>query len=63
MLSGAMCATCGFTHFLPWSYFFFMGTLLLHRLRRDEKRCAMKYGKFWSLYTQKVQYKLLPGVW
>ena len=63
MLSWAMCATCGVSHFLPWSYFFFIGTLLLHRLHRDEKRCAAKYGKLWDVYTDKVKYKLVPGLW
>lgn len=63
MLSWAMCATCGMEHVLPWSYFFFMGTLLVHRLKRDEKRCAAKYGKGWDLYASQVRWKLIPGVW
>lgn len=62
MQAWAMCATCGFTHFLPWSYFFFMCTLLYHRSLRDEKRCQSKYGKYWEEYCQKVKYRILPGV-
>ena len=63
MLSFAMCATCGMTHLLPWTYFFYMAILLYHRIHRDEKRLAMKYGKYWQLYTSKVPYKLMPGLW
>lgn len=63
MLSWAMCATCGMEKVLPWSYFFFMGTLLVHRLKRDEKRCASKYGKGWEVYARRVRWKLIPGVW
>jgi 7-dehydrocholesterol reductase len=63
MLSWAMCATCGAEHLLPWSYFLFISVLLYHRIHRDEQRCARKYGKYWEVYTEKVRYKLLPGVW
>jgi 7-dehydrocholesterol reductase len=63
MLSWAMCATCGTTHLLPWTYFFFMSVLLYHRIQRDERRCAKKYGKYWLEYTERVKYKLIPGVW
>lgn len=62
MQAWAMCATCGFTHFLPWSYFFFMTILLCHRSLRDEKRCHNKYGKHWEEYCKQVPYRILPGV-
>ena len=63
VLSGAMCATGGFTHFLPWSYFFFMCTLLYHRAGRDESRCRNKYGKQWDAYCEKVRYRIVPGIY
>ena len=63
MLSWAMCAACGAEHLLPWSYFFFISVLLYHRICRDEKRCAKKYGKYWLDYTEKVRWKLIPGLW
>lgn len=62
MQAWAMCATCGFTHFLPWSYFFFMSVLLYHRSLRDEKRCHSKYGKNWEEYCKHVPYRIIPGV-
>lgn len=58
----AMCAACGFTHILPWSYFFWMLCLLYHRAGRDEKRCRNKYGKIWDDYCQQVPYRFIPGL-
>lgn len=62
MQAWAMCATCGFTHFLPWSYFFFMSVLLYHRSLRDEKRCRSKYGKHWEEYCRQVPSRIIPGI-
>lgn len=62
MLTWSMCATCGFTHFIPWSYFVFMTTLLYHRSIRDDKRCRAKYGKHWEEYCEKVPYVFVPGI-
>lgn len=62
MLTWSMCATCGFTHFIPWSYFIFMTTLLYHRSIRDDKRCRAKYGKHWEEYCEKVPYVFVPGI-
>jgi 7-dehydrocholesterol reductase len=58
-----MCATCGFRHFLPWSYFFFMFVLLNHRIHRDERRCQQKYGKKWEAYCERVSYRLIPWIY
>ncbi|KAL2369754.1 7-dehydrosterol-delta 7-reductase [Blastomyces gilchristii SLH14081] len=62
ILSYAMCATCGFTHLLPWTYAIFMTTILVHRCYRDEERCAKKYGKTWGEYCGKVRWRIIPGV-
>src|ERR1700761_5100647 len=63
MMSFAMCAACGFTHLLPWSYFIYMCVLLCHRAERDEQRCRNKYGKQWEKYCEQVPYRLLPGIY
>lgn len=63
IFSWAMCATCGFTHLLPWSYFFFMCVLLCHRASRDEKRCRNKYGAAWDEYCRRVKWRIVPGVY
>ncbi|KAG5290875.1 7-dehydrosterol-delta 7-reductase [Histoplasma capsulatum G186AR] len=62
ILSYAMCATCGFTHLLPWTYAIFMTTILVHRCYRDEQRCARKYGKTWEEYCEKVRWRIIPGI-
>lgn len=49
-----------FTSPVPYFYFGFLVILLTHRAWRDDKRCAEKYGKYWSQYCQKVPYKIIP---
>lgn len=48
---------------LPFSYFFFLVGLLVHRTYRDDDKCVKKYGKGWEEYCQKVPYKLIPYVY
>lgn len=63
ILSFSMCAACGTTTLLPWTYAIFMTMLLIHRCWRDEERCSKKYGKGWEEYCKKVRWCILPGVW
>lgn len=62
-LAAAWCAPSGFTHFLPWFYFFFLAILLTDRARRDERRCAAKYGHFWEQYRRRVPWRMVPGLY
>ncbi len=62
-LAAAWTLPAGFTHFLPWFYWVFLFILLMDRARRDEKRCAAKYGPWWKEYRQQVRWRVLPGVW
>jgi len=48
---------------IPYFYVFYLTLLLVHRARRDDVRCRLKYGKYWEEYTKQVPYKILPGVW
>lgn len=63
ILSYSMCATCGFTNILPWTYAIFMTTLLIHRCWRDEERCSAKYGKGWEEYCKRVRWVIIPGIY
>ena len=64
VLSFAMCAATGETgRLLPWTYILFMAVLLLHRTRRDEQRCKLKYGKGWAEYCKVVRWVLVPGIY
>lgn len=51
-----------FNHALPYFYVIFLTILLFDRSRRDDKRCALKYGKDWDTYKQHVPYKIIPGI-
>ena len=46
----------------PYFYPFYLTLLLLDRSFRDDKRCADKYGSYWTLYCKAVEYKIIPGV-
>ena len=52
-----------FLHFLPYFYVIFLTILLVHRARRDEKRCQQKYGAYWDEYRRLVPARILPGLW
>jgi 7-dehydrocholesterol reductase len=52
-----------FHNVLPYFYLFFLIALLLDRAYRQEKRCAMKYGKDWDKYCDKVPFRLIPFVY
>lgn len=63
ILSYSMCAVCGFTNILPWTYAIFMTMLLIHRCWRDEERCSKKYGKGWEEYCKRVKWVIVPGIY
>ena len=48
---------------LPWSYVIFLTILLTDRARRDEKRCANKYGAFWEEYCAVARWRMIPGIY
>jgi len=53
---------CGFGSWVPFMYFAFFFTHLMHRAMRDMQRCAAKYGKDWDRYCEKVPYQFVPYV-
>nr|XP_002127572.1 7-dehydrocholesterol reductase [Ciona intestinalis] len=59
----AYCLCCGGDHILPYFYIIYMTILLVHRLYRDEHRCKCKYGEYWTLYVQRVPWRLIPGLY
>merc|ERR1740138_511785 len=65
MCVGWTVACTGPKHGFPWiplSYVAYFWIMDLHRLWRDEERCAAKYKKDWEEYKQKVPYFILPGI-
>lgn len=53
----------GFGHALPWFYVVFLTILLFDRARRDDARCARKYGPVWDEYKRRVKWEVIPGVY
>lgn len=62
LLSLAYSLACGVEYLFPYFYFLFITILLIHRCMRDEHRCSHKYGSSWNQYTQKVPYRIIPGL-
>lgn len=55
--------SCGFGSFIPYFYFFFFLTHLVHRVTRDMERCAKKYGEDWDEYCRRVPWIFIPYVY
>jgi 7-dehydrocholesterol reductase len=53
----------GFNYYLPYFYLTFLFLLLIDRSYRQEKRCAMKYGKDWDKYCERVPFRLIPFIY
>jgi protein-S-isoprenylcysteine O-methyltransferase Ste14 len=59
----AWCLPCGFGSPLPYFYIFYFTILLVHRERRDCAMCAVRYGKDWQAYCERVPYRIIPGIY
>ncbi len=55
--------TCGFGRVLPYFYPIYFAILLIHREWRDAKHCQTKYGADWTRYTEKVRWRIIPGIY
>jgi len=47
------------TYFYP----IYFAVLLAHRERRDEHKCAAKYGEAWVQYKRAVPYRIIPYIY
>jgi protein-S-isoprenylcysteine O-methyltransferase Ste14 len=63
IMAFAWCLPAGFSHPLPYFYFFYFTGLLVHRAWRDNERCREKYGRDWQEYCRRVPWRILPGVY
>lgn len=59
----AFILTTGFDSWIPYLLPAWLIILLLHRSRRDEKRCHDKYGALWEQYRRRVRYSMIPYVY
>lgn len=54
---------CGFTHVIPYFYPIYFTVLLIHRERRDDAICLMKYKASWGRYCERVKYRIIPYIY
>lgn len=59
----AWCLPCLFYSPLPYFYVIYFTALLVHRQRRDDKKCAAKYGDDWVKYRERVPWRIMPGIY
>jgi len=52
-----------FNYYMPYFYLTFLVLLLIERSYRQDRRCAMKYGKDWEKYCERVPFRLIPFVY
>ncbi|KAG2435046.1 hypothetical protein HYH02_012043 [Chlamydomonas schloesseri] len=50
----------GLAAVVPYFYCIYFASLLIHRERRDEHACRLKYGKDWDKYCALVRYRIVP---
>lgn len=48
---------------VTYFYVIYFAVLLIHRERRDEAKCARKYGEDWVKYKKLVPYRIIPGIY
>ena len=59
----AFTLTTGFSSWIPYLLPAWLAGLLVHRCRRDERRCRAKYGELWDRYKRRVRFAMLPFIY
>ncbi|MGH2372029.1 MAG: hypothetical protein ACRDIC_00915 [bacterium] len=59
----AFALTTGYDSPLPYLLPAWLTALLVHRARRDECRCAAKYGEIWTQSMRRARFRMLPFVY
>ncbi|PWW73549.1 ERG4/ERG24 ergosterol biosynthesis protein [Tuber magnatum] len=63
IMAWAWCLPTGYRGPLSYFYVVYFAILLLHRERRDEAKCKLKYGADWKRYTDLVPSRIIPGIY
>jgi protein-S-isoprenylcysteine O-methyltransferase Ste14 len=63
LMGVAWSLNCGFARILPWFYPIYFAVLLIHREWRDARHCEAKYGDDWRRYTERVRWRIIPGIY
>jgi steroid 5-alpha reductase family enzyme len=59
----AQSLACGIASPVPFFFPLYFAILLIHRERRDDHKCALKYGRDWRKYCELVPYRIVPYVY
>ena len=54
---------CGFGSPTPYLLPAWLAGLLIHRARRDERRCRAKYGELWTAYCRRARFRMVPFIY
>jgi Delta14-sterol reductase len=63
LLGLSWCLLTGFDNMVPYLYSVYFAVLLVHRERRDDHKCALKYGEDWEEYRRRVPWRIIPGLY
>lgn len=63
IMAWAWCLPTGFGNPITYFYVVYFAILLVHRERRDDEKCALKYGDDWKRYKEIVKYRIVPYVY
>ena len=63
LMAVAWSLPCLFGSLLPYFYPLYFTILLIHRERRDYRRCSSRYGGDWEEYCRRVRWRILPGLY
>ncbi|KAG5519328.1 hypothetical protein PMAC_001953 [Pneumocystis sp. 'macacae'] len=63
LMAWAWCFSTGFENPITYFYVVYFTILLIHRERRDNHMCSIKYGKDWDKYCHRVPYRIIPYIY
>lgn len=63
LMAWSWCLPTGFSTPITYFYVGYFAVLLIHRERRDNEKCHLKYGADWEKYCEIVKYRIIPYVY
>jgi delta14-sterol reductase len=59
----AIAILTGFNSVIPYLLPLWLGSLLIHRSWRDDRRCRAKYKDLWDTYCAKARFRIIPFIY
>jgi len=63
IMAVAWCLPTAFATPVTYIYPIYFAVLLIHRQRRDDEACHLKYGEDWLEYKKRVPYRIVPYIY